>query len=172
MGDAWAPTYERSRGCEDWRYSCRLLTFMSIILSTYCRFVWRRAVPLLHLPNFVPRSPTARCPDRPIIKLPKTTLQWHYCYIEEGSMHIDVYEAIQLTVIVLFPILLLRNIFRSSNAGICWTINRMKLRAQNFSWAREARVGPEMRRKDFNKGLIRTSEKAVYLDKLSVITNA
>ena len=25
-----------------------------------CRFVWRRAVPLLHLPNFVPRSPTAR----------------------------------------------------------------------------------------------------------------
>ena len=72
-------------------------------------------------------------------------------------MHIDVYQAIQLTLIVLSPILLRRNIFRSSMAGICWKINRMKLEAQNFSRARSASrtVGPEMRRKDFNKGPIR-----------------
>ena len=58
---------------------------------------------------------------------------------KEHSMHIDVYEAIQLTVIVLFSILLRRNIFRSSNAGE--TINRIKLGAQSFSRAREPRAG-------------------------------
>ena len=90
-------------------------------------------------------------------------------------MHIDVYEAIQLTVIALFPILLRRNIFKGPQRWNLLNDKQDEAQCSKFfsgAWTASGTVGPEMRRKDFNKGPIQASEKAVYLDKLSVITNA
>ena len=93
---------------------------MSIILSTDCRFAdssdegpYRFSNSLISYPD-LPRPGEStvanQMPRSANHKTAENDATLTLLLYKEHSMHIDVYEAIQLTVIVLFSILLRRNI--------------------------------------------------------------
>ena len=97
---------------------------MSIILSTDCRFAdssdegpYRFSNSLISYPDLPRPGESSRkstvanqMPRSANHKTAENDATLTLLLYKERSMHIDVYEAIQLTVIVLFSILLRRNI--------------------------------------------------------------